>query len=109
MDHQVQDCPNIGRPAGERAVSFALDEFGSDWPTAQCFKSRIEALDVPDLQDRALAAGQVHDLRGLFDRWRHRLFDKQRDAAFQESGGDGVVMARRHDDAGGIRRSRSGP
>jgi hypothetical protein len=102
MDHQVEHGADIGGSTGERPVPFAFDELGPNRPAAQRLKRRVEPFDVSDLEDDPFAAGDVHEVRGLFNRGCDRLFDQERNAALEKCRGDRVMMAGRDDDASGV-------
>ena len=92
MDHQVEHDVDVEAAGRERAEAMDLDEPGLEGRLAQRVDGRIEPLDVPDLQDRPLLAGQPDQVLRLRQTGRHRLLDEDVLARFEQRPGHPVVF-----------------
>ena len=92
MDHQVEDDVDVEAAGRERAEAMNLDEPGLEGGLAQRVDGRVEPLDVPDLQDRPLLAGQPDQVLRLLQAGRHRLLDEDVLACLEQRPGHPVVV-----------------
>ncbi len=99
MDHEVEDHVDVGAALGERRQAMALDEARLGDDLGGGADRRIEALEVPDLQDAPARVGELDQRPSLGDRRGERLLDQHVDSRPQELGGHDGVRLGRHRDA----------
>ncbi len=111
VNHQVEHDVDVEAAIGKRAEAMHLDEPRSDEAPARGLDGRIEALGVPDRDDRAAGTPGGDDRVGLGDRARNRLLDEHRDAALEQRARDLRVRGGRrghHDGVHGAGADRAG-
>ena len=84
VDHQVEDDVDIGAALAERRQAVALDEARPGDDAGQGADRRVEALEVPDLQDAPARVRRIDQRLPLRDRDGHRLFDQDVDALVEQ-------------------------
>ena len=99
MNHEVEDGADVDRAAGERSMSFSLDELRPDGPPHEFLERRVEPFDVPHLEWNAGLRGEGDEVVRLRDRPANRLLDQNGNARAEERGRHRVVVNRRRDDA----------
>src|SRR5262249_22754483 len=95
VDHEVQDNVDVGAALGERREPVTLDEAGLRDEPVEGEHGRIEALEMPGLQDATAPHRELDERLRLFHRRRERLLDQHVDPRVEEVAGDVVVAVRR--------------
>ncbi len=80
VDHQIADHVDVGAAIGERREPVALEEARLGHDLGRRPQRRVEALEMPDLQDAAGALGRLDERRPFRDGRRERLLDQDVDA-----------------------------
>ena len=109
VDHEIADHVDVGAAVDERCEAVALEEArlgDHGWRRAE---RRVEALEVPDLQDAAARVGGANERLTLRGGRRERLFDQDVDAGGEEIAADRGMRARRHRDARAVDGARRAP
>ena len=88
VDEEVEDDVDVERPGDEDPEAVGLDELRLGHQRQDRHDRRVEALDVPHLEDAAVPAGDRDEPVGLVQRDGHRLFDQNVGSAREQLLGD---------------------
>jgi hypothetical protein len=92
VNHEVEHDADIGRTECVRGKPLGIDELGADRHLLECAQSRIESLDMADLQDGPAGAGVFDESFRLGSGRSHRLFHQCGDASREEWAGHFAVQ-----------------
>ena len=76
VDHQIKHDPDIGAAVGIRGKAVRFDETRMRQSRFKRAQYRIESLDVSDLQNQSVPAGQFRELSGILRIFRDRFLDQ---------------------------------
>ena len=102
MDHHVEDDADVDAAVGIRRETGDLQEAGIAELLLEGLKSRIEALDVADLQDAVVRGRRGGEIEGLGGVRGYRLLDEKVLSFFQEQGAYLMVKLGRRGNRGNI-------
>ena len=102
VDHQVEHHADVGAAPGISRKPVRLDETGPRQLFLQRIERRIEALDVPHLQDEVFRLGEIDQRLGLLRVVGDRFFHQDMLAQAEKQRADFVMRAGRRGDGGGI-------
>jgi len=102
VDHQVEHHADVRGAEGEGAAAHGFDVLRIGQVGKNGVDCRVEALDVPDLQDDAAVLGGADQLIGLHRGGAERFFHEQVHAPAEQFQGHGMMEAGRRGDDGGV-------
>src|SRR5437868_1183260 len=97
VNHQIEHDGDVGAARAERRQPFAVDEPRSLDVRQRGAYRAIEPLDVTDLNQHSLLAGEIEECICLFESCRDRLFDEDVLPARDRGAGDVEMRRRGHD------------
>jgi hypothetical protein len=109
VDHEVQDDVDIERTRREDAEPMGLEEHGSVEIGNERADSRVEALQVADLQNEVPGMSAVDEVVRFLERAGNGLLDEDMDAGVQQGGSHRCVGARGRADGGRVEMKKTRP